>query len=349
MAKQKETLDYRALLSRLKAEGPQRLYMLWGEEEYLLSCFIGELRAVCVTESAEAFDTKRIEGPELDLAELAAAIDAMPFFGERTLVELHAVDVNRIKSENDVKTLLSLLSDIPAWCTVLITLPVGVAPDGRTALVKKIKTLGLAQEFSAQGESLLFPWIKKRVAAHGKTIGRAETERLVFLSGTLMNRLIPEIDKIAAYAQGDTVTLSDVDAAAHHLPEANGFELTDALARGHRDRAAELMAELLAGDAEPIMINAVIAAQFRSLYAARLAMDRSLGDGYLSEITGKSGYFLSRLKETARGFTLEELRGDIRLCAETDYLLKSDRNATPAERMEELLIRIALMRDHAAH
>ena len=34
-----------------------------------------------------------------------------------------------------------------------------------------------------------------------------------------MNRLIPEIAKISAYAQGSKVTVADVDAVAHHIPK----------------------------------------------------------------------------------------------------------------------------------
>lgn len=347
MKKNTPTLDYTGLINVLKRSGPGRFYMLWGEEDYLLGCFAGEIRRACVEEGAESFDLKRIEGPEPDLAELADSLNSMPFLGERTLVELHGVDINKIKSESEVDRLLSLLTDIPDWCTVLLTFPTGVAPDGRTKLVRKLKTLGLAQEFAAQSEGQLYPWLRKRFAAHGKTIGREEMDRLIYLSGDLMTRLIPEIDKVSAYAKTETVTLADVDAAAHHLPEANVFEMTDALAGGDFDRAAALMGELLAGDEEPIMLVAVIGMQFRQLYAAKLAMDKRLGDEFIAEVTGKRGFFLGKLKETARGFTLRELRADVRLCAKTDWLLKSDQTATPNERMEELLIRLATMRDHA--
>ena len=54
-----------------------------------------------------------------------------------------------------------------------------------------------------------------------------------------MNRLIPEIEKVAAYAKGDRVTVEDVEAVAHHIPEAVIFTLTDQIAQRRYDRAAE--------------------------------------------------------------------------------------------------------------
>ena len=56
-------------------------------------------------------------------------------------------------------------------------------------------------------------------------------QRLINVSGELMNGLIPEINKIASYTKGDRVTEADVDAVAHHIPEAVVFDMTEALAK----------------------------------------------------------------------------------------------------------------------
>ncbi len=346
MAKpKKETLDYGALCRALRRDGPARLYLLWGEEDYLLSRFAEELRKACLAEGTADFNAKRLEGPGLDADALAEALDAMPFGGGRTLVELRGVDINKCADERVSR----LLGDVPEWCTVVITLPAGGEPDGRRSLTKLLKQSGVAVEFAARPENELFNWLTRRFQDHGKTIGRREMERLLFLSGTLMTRLIPEIDKVCAYAQGEAVTLADIDAVAHHLPEADVFELTDRIAAGDMDGAAERLAELLAGDEEPIMLTAVLGSQMRRLYAARLALDGGLGAPFVEETTGTRGFFVSRLMQSARAFTLGELRADVRLCAETDYRLKSDNSTAPDAVMAELLERLAMQGRHAAH
>lgn len=114
-------------------------------------------------------------------------------------------------------------------------------------------------------------WIARRFEANGKRIDRDAVDRLVFLSGDLMNRLIPEIAKICGYVPGDRVTAQDVEKLAHHIPEADAFQMTEEIARRNYDGAAAKLAELLAGDAEPIEIMGVIGWQVRQLYAAKIA------------------------------------------------------------------------------
>ena len=97
----------------------------------------------------------------------------------------------------------------------------------------------------------------KRIKCNGKRIDRDAVDRLVFLSGDLMNRLIPEIAKICGYVPGDRVTAQDVEKLAHHIPEADAFQMTEEIARRNYDGAAAKLAELLAGDAEPDPVRAV--------------------------------------------------------------------------------------------
>ncbi len=56
-----------------------------------------------------------------------------------------------------------------------------------------------------------------------------------------MNGLIPEIGKIAAYAKGERVTKADIDAVAAPVLEAQVFEMTGAVSKGHFDRARLLL------------------------------------------------------------------------------------------------------------
>ena len=125
-------------------------------------------------------------------------------------------------------------------------------------------------------------WVGKRFAAHKKHISPEDARQLIFFTGGLMNSMIPEIDKIAAYVSSDTVTRADILAVAHRLPEAVAYELTDRLADQDYDGAMRILADLLADKANtPIFLLAVIGQQMRRLYAARLARHAGLGTGDL--------------------------------------------------------------------
>ena len=126
-----EKLNYSAELRKLKDSGPERLYLLWGPEDYLREQYLGQLKKICLPEGEDSFSYKRINGPELDVHELRMAVDAMPFMTERTFVELRGVDINACK---DPDKMLEILKDIPDYCTVAIVQDAQYEPDGRLKL-----------------------------------------------------------------------------------------------------------------------------------------------------------------------------------------------------------------------
>ena len=268
----------------------------------------------------------------------------MPFFGERTFVELRGFDVNKCRDERTA----ALFTDIPDWCTVVVTLPTGAEPDGRLSFIKQLKAAGKAVNFTAQTGAPLNNWIVRRFEAGGKRIDRDAVDRLVFLSGDLMNRLIPEIAKICGYVSGDRVTAQDVEKLAHHIPEADAFQMTEELARRNYDGAAAKLSELLAGDAEPVEIMGVIGWQVRQLYAAKIAEKSGRGAPFLMEILGTSSEYRARkLAETAAKFSLGALTNGVRLCAEYAMKPRESGAITDAEAVKEFLIRFAMETRHA--
>ena len=80
MAKKKgseeEKLNYNQEVRRLKEEGPERLYLLWGPEDYLREYYLTELRKTCLPEGEDSFSYRRLNGPDLDVHELREAVDA---------------------------------------------------------------------------------------------------------------------------------------------------------------------------------------------------------------------------------------------------------------------------------
>lgn len=344
-AKEENKLNFSAELRRLKQDGPARLYLLWGPEDYLREHYLQTLRQICLPEGEESFSFKKMEGPDLDLRELSDALDAMPFLTERSFVEIRNVDLNRVA---EPERFLELLRDIPDYCTVAFIQNAVYEPDGRLKHIKALRELAQDLKFTQQPQDALIHWIARRFDALGKRVEMEAAQRLIFVSGDLMNRLIPEIEKIAAYAKGDTVTAADVDAVAHHLPEAIVFEMTDHMAKKEYNAAMQVLDELLSDkNNEPIAILAVIGIQMRRLYAAKLAAEKDLGAAYVMEVCKlRFDYLASRLIAGSRGFSLQQLKRAVELCAEADYQMKSS-SGESTELLKEVVLRIAAGETHA--
>lgn len=338
-AKDEKKLSYSQELKLLRDEGPQRLYLLYGPEDYLREQFLLALKKLCLPEGEDDFSYKRLDGPELDVNALAGAIDAVPFMTERSFVELRGVDINKVK---DADAAAKILTDIPDYCTVAFVQSAQHEPDGRLKLIKAIRANGHDMRFTQQSQGQLVDWITRRFDAAGKSADMDAVQSLIFISGDLMSRLIPEIEKVAAYAKGERATVDDVEAVANHIPEAVVFSLSDHIAARRYESAAQTLAELLADkNNEPIMLLALLGAQMRKLYAARLAQEGGLGMKYIMDTCNIKYEFLAKnLAASARGFTLPQLRRAVELCAEADYMMKSS-SQDDDELLKEVVMRIA--------
>ena len=338
-------LNYSAEIRELKERGPGRLYFLWGPEDYLREQYLLTLKKLCLPEGEDGFSYKRLNGPELDVRALQQAVDAIPFMSERSFVELRGVDLNKL-AEPDA--CLKVLGDIPDYCTVAFVQSAQFEPDGRLKLTKGLRSLAREIKFTPQTQGMLTDWIVRRFAAAGKSVELAAAQRLIFISGDLMSRLIPEIEKVAAYAREERVTVADVEAVASHIPEADIFEMTEMIAQRKTNSALSILAELMADrENEPIAVLAVLGGQMRRLYAARLAIEQQLGSKYVMEVCAlKYDFIANKLLNAARGFSLSQLRRSVELCCEMDYRMKSA-SGDPRELLKETVLRIAAGESHA--
>ena len=337
-----EKLNYTAEIRNLRQVGPGRLYLLWGEEDYLREQYLKELKQLCFPGGEDDFSYKRLDGPELDALQLQQAVDALPFMTERSFVELRNVALNSLSNSDD---LIKILTDIPDYCTVAFVQDTKFEPDGRLKLIKAIRADAKELHFTAQSQGMLTEWIARRFAAAGKGVELDAAQRLIFISGDLMSRLIPEIEKIAAYAKGSKVTVADVEAVANHIPEADVFEMTELIADKKYNSAMSVLSELLADKADknkdPIVLLAVLGNQMRRLYGAKLAAEGGLGNKYVMEVCGlKYDFIAVKLLRASRGFSKDQLKYAVALCAETDYRMKSS-GVDPRELMKETVLQIA--------
>ena len=333
MAKKKKepALNYAAEIRKLKEQGPARLYFLWGEEEYLRDSFLAALRELCCPDGSDDLQNRVFKEPQIDPAELRYAIDTLPFFSERSLIEIRELDYN--KSGED---LIEVLSDIPDYCTVAFRLNEGEEPNGKSRLVKFLRSAGTEIRFTVQDQNALFRWIARRFAFYGKGVEMEAAQRLIWLSGDQMKALIPEIEKIAAYARGEKVTVADVNAVANRIPEADIFDLTDAIAERRFNTAAGILADLLdQRDTSVPAILSLLSGQFRRLFLSAAADNTS---EVMEFCNLKYEFMARRLLNAARNFSPEQLRHAIELCEEADYRLKSE----GAD--EKLLLKETLMR-----
>ena len=345
MAKKKEETypGYEELRAALQSGGPANVYIFFGEETYLMQQAVEQLRALLVPAGFEEFNYHRLTGKGLTVQELTEAVEAMPMMSQSTFVTVTDMDVFKL-DEAQRTALVSLLEDFPEYCTlVFLYRQLPYKKDGK---LKKLTAAVAAHtteiEFAPQGRQKLQKWVRRRFAAFDKELDDIAIDHLLFTCGSLMDGLVPEINKIAAYAKGKRVTVADIDAVADPVLDARIFDMTNAVTARDYDRAAAVLAELLRMQTEPIAILAVLGRELRQLYTARLALDGKKDSVWVKELWRMtSAYPATKLMEAARSVSRPWCRDAVRRCQTLDRRMKSERNLDAEGALKLFLMELA--------
>lgn len=330
--------SYRNHADSINAGQIGNFYIYHGDERYLLEYCLGVLRSKLCPDGAGGFNYKRYEGKAVSIDELDDAINTLPVFTERTLIELHDFD---IFSNAEKPRLAEIFSDLPYYiCIVIVFDTLAYKPDGRQKTDKEIVKRAQVVEFCAQGRDMLVKWIIRHFKEYGKTITVSDAEYLVHITGGYMSAIQGEIGKTAAYAAGDTVSRADIDAVVTPVLDAVVYKLTDAIVQREYSGAMRILDELLRMREAPQMIIFSVSLKMRQFLAARVCIESSSGTGTLIELCGIRYEFQAKmLMDTARKTTLAGCREAVLICAETANAINSA--PEPEARLTEMIIKLA--------
>ncbi len=118
-AKRTESEDrYRQFKADLKAGTFRRMYILFGEEHYLLETYRRQLRGKLTDGPAADFNLHIFQEENWSVDDFAEAVEAIPMMSETSLIEI--VDVNPFsRPDAERKTLAELFSSLPDYLTVV--------------------------------------------------------------------------------------------------------------------------------------------------------------------------------------------------------------------------------------
>lgn len=344
MAKKKAVnTAYVDLKKEISENRIKNLYIFHGEERYLLEYYLGQMRKEIIDGGMEEFNYRRFDGKTLSVDELEEAVDTLPVFSQRTMIEV--IDFSIFKCDEGTKErLCHIFSDIPEYvCLVFVYDTVEFKIDSRVKINGEIKKLFSIVEFQSQEQSDLTNWIGRRFKALGKQIDRPTAEYLAFISGGLMTSLITEIEKVAAYSEEKTVSKGSIDAVVTPVLDAVTYKLTDAVLQRQFDTAASILSDLLDMQEPPHKIIYSISLKMRQLMAARVAIDCGRDMGAFMDICGiKSDYQARGIYINARKTDIKWCRSAVRLCSETAFKMNSD-SSDYSEVLSQLLAEIAVI------
>lgn len=331
----------------IKAGNLARLYLLYGEEDFLIRMYTEKLIALAVPPEDRELNFRRYslvpgadKGSKEDappgVDELSDFVDSMPFFAERKCVLLNNFDPDTL-DKGDFEAYLELLSSVPETSVVIITREntEGDPKKFRDKLAKaKMKKLietadkcGIVCELCQFTEAKLEGMAISKCRRAGCELSNENAAYLSGCVGGSLSLLQTEIEKLCGYRQSGEITRADIDALVPKVVEADVYQLADELTSGRVGNALDMMRSLFVKRVEPIVIMAALSSHFVDLYRAKLGLSRkkSYSDAAAALNYGRRSFVMRNAYGTAKKLSEEYLADCVAVLYKANKLLNSSK------------------------
>lgn len=317
------------LLQDLKQQNFKNVYLLCGEEAYLRNQYKKRLKDA-MAEDGDTMNYSYYEGKDVNPKAVIDMAETLPFFADRRVLMVE----NSGFFKNKCEELADYVSAIPeSTCMIFVETEI----DKRNRLYKEVKKYGRVVEFGTQKEDTLLKWVLGMLKKEEKSITKETLLLFLTKTGTDMQSIKNELEKLLAYTVGrDTITSEDVEKVCVTQTTNRIFEMINAIADGNQKKAMELYEDLLALKEPPMRILFLIARQFRQLYLLKMLSKEGLPSSEIAKQAGIVLFAMKKYQAQAKSFTEEELREAVEECVAGEEAIKT---GTMGDRLTvELLI-----------
>lgn len=293
-------------------------YLLYGEEAYLKKQYKDKLTKAMLPEG-DTVNYAYYEGKGTNPAELIDLAETMPFFADRRLIVVE----NSGFFKNATPELADYIKNMPETaCFIFVESEV----DKRGKMYKAVKDKGRAVEMGRQDEKTLLYWLAGMVKKEGKQIKESTARYLVAKTGTDMENLEKEMEKLFSYTLGQTeITVQDVDEICTTQVTNKIFDMVEAVAAKQQKQALDYYYDLLALKEPPMRILYLLARQFKLLMEVKDLSGRGYDKPQIAKTAGLHPFVAGKYIKQCRSFSKEELRSIMEEAANTEEMVKTGR------------------------
>ena len=300
----------------LKQENFKNVYLLCGEEAYLRNQYKKKLRDALATDG-DTMNYSYYEGKDINPRAVIDMAETLPFFADRRVLMIE----NSGFFKNKCEELADYMSVIPESTNFIF---VETEVDKRSRFYKEVKKVGRVVEFGTQKEDTLVKWILGMLKKENKNITRDTLQMFLTKTGSDMQMIKNELDKLAAYTEGrDVITAEDVEEVCVTQTTNRIFDMVNAIAEGNQKKALELYEDLLSLKEPPMRILFLIARQFNQLYQVKLLTKEGLPSAEIAKQAGIVPFAMKKYQAQAKSFTAEELRNAVEECVAGEEAVKT--------------------------
>lgn len=296
----------------------KQVYLLYGEERYLRRQYRERLQKALCNEG-DTMNTHFYEGKDFSVGEVIDLAETLPFLSERRVIFLSDSGLFKSGGEKMAEYLAA-----PNESTFFVFTESEV--DKRSKLYKTVASKGYAAEFAVQDENTLKRWIAGVLSKNGKKITENTVQLLISKTGTDMENIQSELEKLICYCMDrEAITDNDVEAICATRIGNHIFDMINAIADKQQKKALELYYDLLALKEPPMRILFLIARQCNLLLQAKELKTKGYDNRTIGSKLGVPPFIAGKYLKQASRFKTSALRNAVKQCVEAEEAVKSGR------------------------
>lgn len=294
------------------------MYLLCGEEAYLRNQYRDRLKNALL-DGGDPMNLHYFEGKGIQTGEVIDLAETMPFLAMRRVLVLENSELFKHGGEQLAEYLAS-----PAQTAFFVFVEPVV--DKRSKLYKAVLTKGRVIECTTQDEAVLKRWILEFLKKENKKITERDLNFFLEKTGTNMENIRGELEKLMCYCLGrDVVTSLDIEEICVRQVSNQIFDMVSAVAEKRQKQAMELYYDLLALKEPPMRILYLITRQFNILLQVKELKNKGCDANTIGTRVGLAGFVARKYVAQAAKFKEADLRKALADCVETEEAVKTGR------------------------
>ncbi len=327
-------MNYKQLKQNLHQKKLAQVYLLYGEEHYLIEETVQCIEQLVFDNGVRDFNYQLFYGEEASGADIINAAHTMPMMAKKRLLLVKHVE--QMKAPQLKK--LTAYAAQPSTSAILIL--TGDNLDNKKTFVKSLASPSVAVRFYPLYDSGAIAWIQAKVKKEGYRISPEAGRGLLELSGNDLAALANQLEKLFAYtASQKNISLEDVDLVVGRVRQHNIFELVEAIGSKKLERALHVLAKILAQGEPPILVMAMISRQLRRIWRAKCMLKQGVPWNAIGQKLGVPRFILKNFTSQVEGFSLSDLQAAFHALLATDIKLKTG-TQWPRLSLEFLLLKL---------
>ena len=332
-----------ALINDLKSSKFSRSYLLYGEEQFLVSFYAKAIEKAAFPHGVDPLCRDTFDG-KVSAHDIIMAAETVPFLSEYRFVLVRDSGLFDTGQKENSAAIAAFLEKIPDT-TIIVFAESKI--DRRSKLFKEIAKVGVAVDCTPPTPNELSTWVTRLAKEKGKKIAPPVAQLLVRTVGTNMWMLFTEMEKLAAFiGNGEEIATGDIEAICTPTLESKIFDLTKAMFGGRTSVALSKYNDMLLLKESPIGILTMIIRQFRIILVSKCAKETGMTIGQIAAEFKLHDFAVSEALGFGSKFTTEMLIAALEECLELDVKIKTGL-ITPELGVELLIVKYGMKPIHS--